>query len=61
VTQSADKLTLPLAKIVPQIKKQFKVLLDIKENGETFFQALFAQKVLEEYSYYVFTSSYDEE
>jgi len=58
---SKDVVTIPLAKISPLVKKQFKILLEIGEKETNLIQSLFNSKQLEDYAYYVFTSSYDED
>jgi len=61
VSKTSDVVAIPLAKISPLVKKQFKILLDVGEKQTNLIRSLFNSKQLEEYSYYVFTSSYDEE
>jgi len=58
-----EQTLLPLAKISPLVKKETKKLLNSQDATEstTFLKTLFQLKELEEYSYYVFTSSYDQE
>jgi len=54
--------TLTLAKVSALIKKQSKHLLQVQDTiAPTFMKTLFDLKELEEYSYYIFTSSYDHE
>jgi len=55
-------VALPFAKIGTFMKKQFKILLNNRDDDtQTFLKSLFELKELEEYSYYIFTSSYDQE
>jgi len=58
--------TLPMAKMIPLVKQAFNTLMDCplglkgaEPNG--YLTSLFTLKELEDYSYYIFSSSYDEE
>jgi len=50
-----------LAKLLPIIVDQINLFWDVSDNGDTFIHNLFRSKTLEEFSYFVFTSSYDQE
>jgi len=56
---SAIPQVLPMPKIFPLVKKEFSVILD-GQGEHSLLQSLFGLKELEQYSYYIFTSSYDE-
>jgi len=52
---------IPMPKIIPLVKKQFNVVVDTTPSQKkNFYQEISSMKDLEEYSYYIFTSSYDE-
>jgi len=61
--QKSQPNSLPMPKIIPLVKKQFDVITNISTeipDQECFVQVISSLKELEEYSYYIFTSSYDE-
>jgi peroxin-3 len=64
-SQIASKLvdSLPMPKIIPLVKKEFDTILETTPKSPTepsFAHIISSMKDLEEYSYYIFTSSYDE-
>jgi len=55
--------SLPMPKIIPLVKRQFDSIMETTNKSPSefnFTQAISSMKDLEEYSYYIFTSSYDE-
>src|SRR5687768_4283722 len=57
---NSSEESLPLPKLLPNIKKQFQVILEPQNGVHSYLQALFEIPELEESSYEIFTKSYDE-
>lgn len=54
-------MNLPFVKIIPLMNKQFNSIIETSNTSEKkMIHYLLELKELQDYSYYIFTSSYDE-